>query len=92
MLIFNFFYTTSCKSTIYLLNVYNIGMELGTILKKWRESYGISKAQLAKATQISNQNISRWENNLVAPTVEFCIILARYYGITLEELLDIDLP
>lgn len=37
-------------------------------------------------TGISKQNISRWEKNQVLPNIDFCVKLADYYGITLDEL------
>ncbi len=67
-------------------------MDIGSALRRHREEAGLSQTKLSKATGITQQNISRWEKNLVAPTVEACIILAKYYGITLEELLNVRLP
>ncbi|MBQ8658088.1 MAG: helix-turn-helix transcriptional regulator [Clostridia bacterium] len=66
-------------------------MDIGKALKEQRESVGLSQLQLAKATGIKQQNISRWENG-VMPGIDSCVTLARYYGITLEELIDIKLP
>ena len=60
----------------------NIGDELKTqriISKK-------SLRQVEKDTGISIASLSRWENGIVSPSIEFCIKLADYYGITLDEL------
>lgn len=67
-------------------------MDIGSALKHQRESMKLSQSQLAKETGIKQQNISRWESNTHIPDIAQCIILAKYYGITLEELLGIDLP
>lgn len=67
-------------------------MDIGSALKHQRESMKLSQSQLAKETGIKQQNISRWESNTHIPDITQCIILAKYYGITLEELLGIDLP
>ena len=67
-------------------------MDIGSALRRQREVAGISQSRLAKETGIKQQTISRWESNMHTPDIEHCIILAKYYGITLEELLDIDLP
>lgn len=67
-------------------------MNIGAALKQQRLLAGISQTELEKATGIKQQNLSRWENDTHAPNIEQCIILAKFYGITLEELLDIDLP
>ncbi|MBE7077671.1 MAG: helix-turn-helix transcriptional regulator [Clostridiales bacterium] len=39
---------------------------------------------------MSNQNISRWERNEVLPNIDFCVKLARCYGVTLEELIGLN--
>ena len=67
-------------------------MNIGSALKRQRKAVGVSQSRLAKETGIKQQTISRWESNIHTPDIEHCIILAKYYGITLEELLDIDLP
>ncbi|MBQ8309304.1 MAG: helix-turn-helix transcriptional regulator [Clostridia bacterium] len=67
-------------------------MDIGTALKQQRQRIGLSQSQLAKETGIKQQTISRWENNTHKPDIEQCVILAKYYGITLEELIDVDLP
>ncbi len=62
-------------------------MNIGEGLKQQRMRLGISQSELAKATGIKQQNISRWENNTHIPDVMQCLILAKYYGITIEELI-----
>lgn len=48
--------------------------------------------QIEKDTGISNVNLSRWERGQVVPNIDFCIILADYYGISLDELVGRDIP
>ncbi len=67
-------------------------MNFGKALQEQRKLAGLSQSQLAKETGIKQQTLSRWENDMHIPDIENCIILAKYYGITLEELLDVDLP
>ena len=62
-------------------------MNIGEGLKQQRMQLGISQSELAKATGIKQQNISRWESNTHIPDVLQCLILAKYYGITIEELI-----
>ena len=62
-------------------------MKIGKELKELRLSSGKSLLQVEKETGISNQNISRWERNEVLPNIDFCVKLARCYGVTLEELI-----
>ncbi len=58
----------------------------GEILKEHRKNAGKSLLDIEKATGISNQNLSRWEQGKVLPNIDFCVQLADYYGITLDEL------
>ncbi len=58
----------------------------GEKLKNRREEYGISQAELAKRIGTSHQNINRWEKG-VLPNIDFCVKLADFYRITLDELI-----
>ncbi len=58
----------------------------GEEFKYHRQTAGLSQKQLAELIGTSQQNISRWEKNEVEPGISFCIKLADYYGITLDEL------
>lgn len=61
----------------------------GENLKFHRECAGLNQPELAKQLGISQANISRWESGAVLPNIEFCIKLADFYGITIDELLGI---
>lgn len=65
-------------------------LKFGEALKQQREACGLSQNQLAKATGISQQNISRWEKEEKTPSIIFCAKLADFYGITLDELVGRD--
>lgn len=58
----------------------------GNYLKELRKSKLKTLKQLSDETGISFQNLSRWERNEVLPNIDFCIKLADYYGITIDEL------
>lgn len=62
----------------------------GEILKEHRLESGKTLLQVEKDTGISNQNLSRWENGKVLPNIDFCVQLADYYGISLDELVGRD--
>lgn len=62
----------------------------GEELRQQRLISGYTQEQVSKATGISQSNISAWENNVYAPSIDFCIILADFYGITLDELVGRD--
>ena len=65
-------------------------MNIGEALKEQRQKMGLTQSQLAKETGIKQQNISRWENNTHIPDVLQCVKLAKYYGITIEELIGLE--
>lgn len=62
----------------------------GEALKMQRKISGYTQEQLSKATGIVQPNISAWENNIYTPSIDFCVQLANFYGITLEELLGLE--
>ena len=66
-------------------------MNIGEALKYQRKINNLPQGQLGKATKKSQQNISRWERNEKIPNINFCIKLADYYKITLDELVGRDL-
>ena len=65
-------------------------MDYGEEFKAFRKSFNLSQEQLAKATGISQQAISFWEQNKRTPNMDDCIKLADFYGITLDELVGRD--
>ena len=62
-------------------------IKIGDELKFHRRKAKLSQIELAKKIKTSQQNISRWEKNEVEPSISFCIILADFYRITLDELI-----
>ena len=62
-------------------------MNYGEELKYHRQKANLSQHELAKLINTSQQNISRWEKNEVEPSISFCVALADYYGISLDELI-----
>ena len=61
----------------------------GSAMKELRLEKGLSLREVEKATEISNQNLSRWERNEVIPSVDACVKLAKFYGVSIEELIGI---
>lgn len=64
--------------------------EIGEELKYHREKNGFSQSSLATATGISQQKISYYESGKHSIPIEFCITLADFYGISLDELVSRD--
>ena len=58
----------------------------GEALKHQRELRNLSQSELAQATGLKQQMISYWEANKGLPNIDFCVRLADYYDISLDEL------
>ncbi|MBQ8658423.1 MAG: helix-turn-helix transcriptional regulator [Clostridia bacterium] len=65
-------------------------MNYGQYFKELRNEKNLSQRDLAKATGISQQAISFWEQNKRTPNMDDCIILADFYEISLDELVGRD--
>ncbi len=62
----------------------------GEALKYQRELAGLSQSALAKATGLKQQTISWSESGQGIPNIDFCVQLADFYGISLDELVGRD--
>lgn len=62
-------------------------LNYGEALKAQRELAGLNQPELAKHIKTSQQNISRWERNEVLPNIDFCVKLADFYHISIDELI-----
>ena len=62
----------------------------GESLKYQREINGYTQSTLAKGTGLKQQTISWCESGKGLPNIDFCVQLAKFYGITLDELLGIE--
>lgn len=61
-------------------------MNFGELFVEQREKKGKTQNKAAKEIGISQQVLNKWERNISIPTIDNCIKLADYYGITLDEL------
>ena len=59
----------------------------GEEIKFQRLKRNLTLKQIEAETGISNSNLSRWECGKVAPNINYCVVLADYYGISLDELI-----
>lgn len=62
----------------------------GEILKEHRIARGLTLKDVEKGTGINNGNLSRWERGEVIPNIDFCVRIADFYEITIDELLGHD--
>ena len=69
-----------------MYNILNM-INYGEALKYHREVAKLSQHQLAQETGIRQVNRRRWERGEVLPNIDFCVKLAEFYGITVDELI-----
>ncbi len=53
-----------------------------------RTRQGLAQGQLAEAMGVSRQTINSIENERYIPSLPLAIALARYFGVTVEEMFD----
>ena len=53
-----------------------------------RTRKGLAQGELAEAMGVSRQTINSIENDRYTPSLPLAIALARYFGVTVEEMFD----
>lgn len=66
-------------------------MSLGNSLYKSRKKKGLSQEEVAEKLGVSRQTISKWETEETVPDIYQAKKLAKIYGLSLDELIDVDL-
>lgn len=61
-------------------------MLIGDKIRLLRKNKNITQMQLAEALSVSSQSVSKWENHLSVPDITVLPVIARYFGITMDEL------
>ena len=75
-----------CNSGRVSAGVENVVEEIGPRLRSLRHHRAVTLTELAEATAISTSTLSRLETGRLRPTLEQLLPLARYHGVTLDEL------
>lgn len=60
---------------------------LGSRLTALRKEKGLTQEQLAEKLGVTNQSVSKWENDINAPDISILIMLAGLYDTTVDSLL-----
>lgn len=66
-------------------------MSFGAIIRKLRLDKNMTQEQLAEVLSISAQAVSRWETNLALPDISLLPVLANYFDVTTDYLLEVDI-
>ena len=67
-------------------------MSIGENIKSFRESKGLTQAQLAEQLGVDQSYIAKVEKSVRSPTVMFVEATAKTMGCTLDELLGYGTP
>lgn len=65
-------------------------MEFKDILRELREEKDLTQAQLAEQLHFSLSIVNKWENGKKNPSVEAVKILAKFFNVTTDYLLNMD--
>ena len=63
-------------------------MLIGDKIRSLRKNKNITQIQLAEVLSVSSQSVSKWENHLSVPDITVLPVIARYFGITMDELFN----
>ncbi len=61
-------------------------ISLGKTIKTLRKAKGVTQEEVAAKLGITYQSVSKWENEVAQPDITLLPELARFFGITLDEL------
>ncbi|MCM1543116.1 MAG: orotate phosphoribosyltransferase [Blautia sp.] len=63
-------------------------MSIGNNIRQLRLNRGITQEQLAEQLYISGQAVSKWENQTALPDISCLPLLADFFGVSIDELMD----
>lgn len=66
--------------------------KFGERLIVFRNRKGLSQDELSQKLGVSRQSISNWENGSSQPSIEFVKKLSEIYGVSVDDLLNVDKP
>ena len=84
---------SSCAAarTVILESAEDHGMPpIGQNIRRLRLAGGITQRQLAYKLRVSMQAVSKWERGQAYPDLTLLVPIARFFGVTLDELFGCD--
>lgn len=60
------------------------------IIKDLRESQEMSQYELAKALQVSQSAVAKWELGKTEPTASAIVAISRYFNVSADYLLELE--
>lgn len=65
-----------------------MGLKMGTIISQKRKAKQITQQQLADFVGVSKASVSKWETGQTYPDITLLPLLASYFNVTVDELLN----
>ena len=65
-------------------------LKIGSTIKMLRKEKDITQEDFAELLGVSNQSVSRWENDVCYPDMELLPVIAGVFDITVDALLGVD--
>lgn len=65
-------------------------MNIGTNIAALRKNNGITQEALANELGVSPQAVSKWENSTSCPDVSLLPDIAKYFGVSIDDLLNLN--
>ena len=59
---------------------------IGKKISELRKGKGLNQGQLAEKLGVSPSSITNWEKNKFEPTIFNCVVMADFFGVTMDEL------
>ena len=66
-------------------------INFGDRLRNLRKEAGMTQDELASRTHLSQTAISNWESGNRIPNIEYAIILAKYFKVTLDYICGLEI-
>ena len=60
----------------------------GEKIRELRQSKNMTQSELGRALGVTSQSVSKWEQNTTSPDLLLLPRIARYFGISMDELFD----
>ena len=61
---------------------------VGARIARLRQNRGLTQQQLAAIAGVSHQAVSKWESGAALPDIQTMLLLTRFFGVTVEQLLE----
>ena len=65
-----------------------MNLNIGQVIYELRKQKNITQEQLANILGVSIPAVSKWENGTTYPDITLLPIIARYFNVTMDELMD----